>query len=211
MSEYTTYAIVLKKETINESDGRIILYTELMGKTEIIAKGLKKILAKFNSHLELLNLVEITFIAANNKHLTSVLTLNNFSNIRYNPLALKNALKMLNFFNEAIIESEKDEFLWRTLLGYLKNLNLINKIASQNQELFINLLNTDFLIKLIQSLGLMPDITDLNDHFNNQTIKIIQFLSQFSILDILKSKELSNFKKIDYNIIEEDLKKKIII
>jgi recombinational DNA repair protein (RecF pathway) len=182
-----------------------------MGKTEIIAKGLKKILAKFNSHLELLNLVEITFIAVNNKHLTSVLTLNNFSNIRHNPLALKNALKMLNFFNEAIIESEKDDFLWRALVGYLKNLNLINKITPQNQELFINLINTDFLIKLIQSLGLMPDLADLNNHFNNQTIKIIKFLSQFSISDILKSKELSNFKKIDYNIIEEDLKKKIII
>jgi DNA repair protein RecO len=211
MSEYTTYAIVLKKETINEYDGKIILYTELMGKTEIIAKGLKKILAKFNSHLELLNLVEITFIAVNNKHLTSVLTLNNFSNIRHNPLALKNALKMLNFFNEAIIESEKDDFLWRALVGYLKNLNLINKITPQNQELFIDLINTDFLIKLIQSLGLMPDFADLNNHFNNQTIKIIKFLSQFSISDILKSKELSNFKKIDYNIIEEDLKKKIII
>jgi len=211
MSEYTTYAIVLKKETINESDGRIILYTELMGKIEIIAKGLKKILAKFNSHLELLNLVEITFIVANNKHLTSVLTLNNFSNIRHDPLVLKNALEMINFFNEAIIESEKDEFLWRALVGYLKNLNLINKIAPQNQELFINLANTDFLIKLIQSLGLMPDFADLNSYFNGQTIKIIQFLSQFSVLDILKSKELSNFKKIDYNIIKEDLKKKIII
>ena len=127
MREFTTYAIVLKKETVNEADGKVIFYSELMGKIEIVAKGLKKILAKFNSHLEPLNLVEITFIESTNKHLTSVWTMNNFSNIRHNYIALENTLKMLNFFNEAIIGSEKDNLLWQSLNFYLKNIGNVKK------------------------------------------------------------------------------------
>ncbi len=211
MTEYTTYAIVLKKETINEADGKIILYTELQGKMEIVAKGLKKILAKFNSHLEPLNLIETTFIAANNKHLTSVLTINNFSIIRRNSLTLKDSLKMLNFFNDVVIASEKDEFLWKSLLNYLNSLNLINKIGEENQELFVELIDVNFLINLAKGLGVMPDINDLADYFNQPTIEIIKLLSQLRISEIIKTKELSNLKKFDYNMIKGDLKRKMII
>lgn len=211
MREFTTYAIVLKKETVNEADGKVIFYSELMGKIEIVAKGLKKILAKFNSHLEPLNLVEITFIESTNKHLTSVWTMNNFSNIRYNYIALENTLKMLNFFNEAIIGSEKDNLLWQSLNFYLKNLNQINKIEKENQQIFTNLINISFLINLRKSLGLMPDVDELANYFNAKTAKIIYLLLQSSIPQILKSSDLSNLKKIDYNIIENDLKQKMII
>ena len=52
MLEYETRAIVLAKRTAGETDGRIALYTEELGKVDVIAKGLKKIIAKLSHHLE---------------------------------------------------------------------------------------------------------------------------------------------------------------
>jgi len=212
MFEYHTRAIVLHKETMNEVDAKIILYTELLGKIELVAKGANKITAKLNCHLEILNLIETTLIIAANKHLTSALTINNFSILRHHEAALANAVKMVKFINQAIIASEKDEFLWKSLENYLSNLNQINEINKDNQSLYINLNNINFLIKLNTALGLMPDFTDLSHYFNKTTIQFIRFLKQDAPWQkLLKQSNLSNLKKIDYNKIENDLKQRIIL
>ncbi len=132
MIEYNTQAIVLDKQIINEADAQVILYTELLGKIELIAKGAKKITAKLNSHLEILNLIESTIITVNSKHLTSALTINRFSNIRHQEKILENAIKMVKFFNQVIVASEKDEFLWQSLCNYLSELD---RITMENEKI----------------------------------------------------------------------------
>lgn len=212
MFEYHTLAIVLKKEIINEVDANVVLYTKELGKLEIIAKGVKKILSKFGGHLEPLNLIEATIIAVNHKHLTSVLTNNNFSYIRKNYSRLENALKMLSIFNEAIVSSEKDDFLWENIVNYLNKLNQKNLSLSEEKEyILIQLLNIEFLIKLSRGLGLLPDNQELKEHFDNSTASIIAFLTQNSPEKIINQYDMLKLQKIDYNKIEKSIKQKIII
>jgi recombinational DNA repair protein (RecF pathway) len=47
MTEYSTSAIVLVKKTAGESDARAALYTEELGKIDVIAKGVKKSLLNY--------------------------------------------------------------------------------------------------------------------------------------------------------------------
>ena len=210
MIEYNTQAIVLDKQTINETDAQIVLYTETLGKIELIAKGAKKITAKLNSHLEILNLIETTIVTVNNKHITSALTVDNFLNIRNQELLLENALKMIKFFNQVIIAAEKDEFLWQSLKHYFSELN---KITAANEENLIltHLVNINFLIKLETALGLMPAVEEQQQYFNQPTIKLIQLLAERNPQEAMQLVSLSEFKKIDYNKIEEDLKEKMVL
>ncbi|MGB9848112.1 MAG: DNA repair protein RecO [Patescibacteria group bacterium] len=211
MFEYHTLAIVLKKEALNEADANVILYTKELGKLEIIAKGIKKTISKFGGHLEPLNLIEATIIAVNNKHLTSVLTVDNFSLIREDYLKLENALKMIGIFNEAIVSSEKDEFIWEILLNYLKELNETIIPTEEKKQFFIQLLNLQFLIRLGRSLGVLPDKEELREYFDKNTASLIIFLSQNSPQDIIEKYDISKLQKIDYNKIEKSIKQKIII
>lgn len=211
MFEYHTLAIVLKKEALNEADANVILYTKELGKLEIIAKGIKKTISKFGGHLEPLNLIEATIIAVNNKHLTSVLTVDNFSLIREDYLKLENALKMIGIFNEAIVSSEKDEFIWEILLNYLKELNETIIPTEEKKRFFIQLLNLQFLIRLGRSLGVLPDKEELREYFDKNTASLIIFLSQNSPQDIIEKYDISKLQKIDYNKIEKSIKQKIII
>ncbi len=210
MIEYNTQAIVLDKQIINEADAQVVLYTELLGKIELIAKGAKKITAKLNSHLEILNLIESTIITVNSKHLTSALTIDNFSNIRHQEKILENALKMLKFFNQVIIAAEKDEFLWRSLRNYLNELNRI-KIENESSLILMSLINIDFLIKLGTALGLMPAAEEQVHYFQRPTIEMIKLISEGKTQELIASGNLLELKKIDYNKIEEDLKEKMIL
>jgi DNA repair protein RecO len=213
MFEYNTQAIVLDKDTINEADANVILYTENLGKIELIAKGAKKITAKLNAHLEPLNLIEATIIAANNKHLTSVLTINNFYRIRKNYLLLENALKMLKLFNQAIVANEKDELIWQLLNNYLNNLNSekLSQMEGQKMLILMKLFNLEFLFNLTKALGMMPDFEEINRHFSQQTVFLIKLLESENPQNILEKFELSKLEKIDYNKIENEIKQKIII
>jgi len=213
MFEYHTRAIVLNKKTINEADANVTLYTESLGKIELIAKGAKKITAKLNAHLEPLNLIETTIISAINKHLTSVLTINNFARLRQNFLLLQNALKIINLFNQAIVANEKDEIIWQALINYLNNLN--SERLSQTDEkkiiILMKLFNLEFLFNLISALGIMPDDDEISKYFSPQTTLLIKLLKSENSQKIINKFTLLKLEKIDYNKIEEEIKGKIII
>jgi len=210
MIEYNTQAIVLDKQIINEADAQVVLYTELLGKVELIAKGAKKITAKLNSHLEILNLIESTIITVNSKHLTSALTINRFSNIRHQEKILENAIKMVKFFNQVIVASEKDEFLWQSLCNYLSELDRIT-MENEKSIILMNLINIDFLIKLETVLGLMPAAEEQLHYFQQPTIEMIKLISERKTQELIESGNLLELKKIDYNKIEQDLKEKMIL
>jgi len=154
MLEYETKAVVLDKKTIGEFDAQIVLYTELLGKVELVAKGLKKPIAKLSHHLEPLNLINATLLAVNHKHLTSALTINRFPALRRNFEALTIALKNLKILKEAVVSPEKDDILWQNLKNFLENLE---KFSQNENILLIRVSGLYFLIQLSQRLGVFPD------------------------------------------------------
>jgi DNA repair protein RecO len=208
MTEYSTSAIVLSKKTAGESDARAALYTEELGKIDVIAKGAKKIIAKLSHHLEPMNLIQCSIVSANNKHLTSALTTNSFSNIRKNEAALFVALKNLEILNQAMVSSEPDKVLWKKLNGFLENLD---NLAKSNDVNGIKALGIYFLFCLADILGVMSEKVEELPDFNKlkaEDIKIFQELmgkrNGFASLD------LAIFAKMDYNRIEQEIKKLII-
>ena len=208
MTEYSTSAIVLAKKTAGESDARAALYTEELGKIDVIAKGAKKIIAKLSHHLEPMNLIQCSIVSANNKHLTSALTTNSFSHIRKNEAALFVALKNLEILNQAMVSSEPDKVLWKKLNGFLENLD---KLAQANDINSIKALGIYFLFCLADILGVMSEKVEELPDFNklkDEDIKIFRELMKkrngFASLD------LAIFSKMDYNRIEQEIKKLII-
>lgn len=159
MIEYETEAVVLEKKTIGEVDAQIILYTQKLGKLEIIAKGLKKITAKLTSHLESFNLVVVTLIMVNRWHLTSALTLNNFPYLRKNFPALETAYKTLKIFQEAIVSPEEDEILWQELVNFLFDLERFSK---EKKDYLFSWRSLYFLIQLAKRLGLFSENLELS-------------------------------------------------
>jgi len=208
MLEYSTSAIVLMKKTAGESDARAGLYTEELGKIDVIAKGAKKIIAKLSHHLEPMNLIQCSIVSANNKHLTSALTTNSFSNIRKNEAALFVALKNLEILNQAMVSSEPDKVLWKKLNGFLENLD---SLALSNDVNGIKALGIYFIFCLADILGVMSEKVEELPDFNklkSEDIKIFRELmgkrNGFASLD------LAVFAKMDYNRIEQEIKKLII-
>jgi DNA repair protein RecO len=204
MLEYSTSAIVLMKKIAGESDARAGLYTEELGKIDVIAKGAKKIIAKLSHHLEPMNLIQCSIVSANNKHLTSALTTNSFSNIRKNEAALFVALKNLEILNQAMVSSEPDKVLWKKLNGFLENLD---SLALSNDVNGIKALGIYFIFCLADILGVMSEKVEELPDFNklkSEDIKIFRELmgkrNGFASLD------LAIFAKMDYNRIEQEIK-----
>jgi DNA repair protein RecO len=207
MLEYSTSAIVLAKKTAGETDARAVLYTEELGRIDVIAKGAKKIIAKLSHHLEPMNLIQCSIVSANNKHLTSALTTNSFSNIRKNEAALFVALKNLEILNQAMVSSEPDKVLWKKLNGFLENLD---SLATNNDVNGIKALGIYFIFCLADILGVMSEKVEELPDFNKlkaEDIKIFRELmgkrNGFASLD------LAIFSKMDYNRIEQEIKKLI--
>jgi len=198
----------LMKKTAGESDARAALYTEELGKIDVIAKGAKKIIAKLSHHLEPMNLIQCSIVVANNKHLTSALTTNSFSHIRKNEAALFVALKNLEILNQVMVSSEPDKVLWKKLNGFLENLD---KLAQANDINTIKALGIYFLFCLADILGVMSEKVEELPDFNKlkgEDIKIFRELMKkrngFASLDLVI------FSKMDYNRIEQEIKKLII-
>jgi len=208
MLEYETKAIVLAKTTAGETDGRIALYTEELGRIDVIAKGLKKIIAKLSHHLEPLNLIQCSIVSANNKHLTSALTINSFLNIRKNEAALFVALKNVGILNQAFSMPEPDKVLWKKLNGFLENLD---SLSLKNDVNAIKALGIYFLFCLADILGVMPETIEELPNFrdlNAGDIGIFRELMQKR--NGFASLNLAVFSKMDYNRIEQEIKKLII-
>lgn len=196
MQEYETKAVILSKETIGETDAQVALYTELLGKIELTAKGLKKIVAKLSHHLEPLNLINATVVAVNHKHLTSALAISTFSNVRKNELALSIALRGLKMLKEGVISPERDDFLWRELISFLNDLEAL---SSQKQDNLILGRGLYFLSRLARALGVLPDSLE---SFQNDLTKEAQRV----IAELISEK---NFNEINQGMFSANIYKQV--
>ncbi len=61
-SYYHTEALILKKMPFGEADFLVRALTKDFGKLDILAKGARKAHAKLNAHLDMLNVVRVSFV-----------------------------------------------------------------------------------------------------------------------------------------------------
>lgn len=199
MQEYETKAVVLEKRTSGETDAQVILYTQQLGKLEILAKGLKKITAKLAHHLEPINLVIVSLLNVNRWHLTSALTLDNFPHLRKNFFALETAWRTLKIFQTAIFPSEKDEILWQELLNFLQDLD---KFSQEKKDYLFSWRALYFLMQTAKRLGL------LSENLENLSLEksLRQIFQKFLLKNKFEEKDLLR-PSLNYSQVENQIKK----
>ena len=140
-------ALVLSRRDFRESDQMISFYTEEFGKTNLLARGVKKIISKNSAHLEPFSLVEIE--VANGRevdHLTKVVPIEYFKNIREDLEKSLAAGYVVNFVDKVFKVGEKDDRVFKLLINWFNFVNLKSSI--------LNLQLIDgFMVELLQTLG----------------------------------------------------------
>lgn len=205
MLEHETKAVVLAKEIIGEADAQLSLYTELLGKIDLTARGLKKITAKLSHHLEPINLVNVSIVTVNHKHLTSALAVSNFPNLRQHSLALSIALRNLKILNESASSPEPDKMLWLETISFLEGLEELSVTKKDNLILGRSLY---FLSRLARALGVLPDsISDIKEKYSPKAKITLQGL--LSNKDFKEIEETA-FNNDIYNEVEPILKSLIL-
>ncbi|MBI2634031.1 MAG: recombination protein O N-terminal domain-containing protein [Parcubacteria group bacterium] len=164
------HAFVLKTEPAGEIDRRYFLLTKEFGKIEAIAKAVRKPRAKLAGHLEPVNFSWVGLIPtkaglANGKptwQITQALELESFSNLKNNPLCLRQALCGSELLHEFLVESSSDEELWQLweefIYGLEKN---ADKPPGEFQPDFFF---SQFALRLVSLLGFLPDAASLDLH-----------------------------------------------
>lgn len=140
-------AIVLARKNWREFDQMISLYTREQGKVEVLAKGIKKIVSKNSSNLEILSLVEIDVARGKEvDHLTKAQPVKIFKNIFSDFDKIFIAGHVVKIADDNILGSERDARIFDLLTSFLEFLNSATEINSLN-------LATGFIFKLWHCLG----------------------------------------------------------
>lgn len=140
-------AIVLARKNFREFDQMVSLFTREQGKVEVLAKGIKKIISKNSSNLEVLSLAEIEIAQGKEiNYLTKVQSIKIFNGIFSDFEKLFLARYVAKLADENILTQEKDESVFNLLLSFLEFLHSAKKINSLN-------LATGFIFKLWHCLG----------------------------------------------------------
>jgi DNA repair protein RecO (recombination protein O) len=145
-------AIVLKKTNIGENDQYVTLYSPDLGKFDAIAKGSRKIISSFGGHLEVLNICSMQVYKSSHRYtITQCQTLHCFKNLRSNLQLSLLAFLILEIFYRITPTDEQDEELFELVQNTLE---MLSKDCKKS------LIIESFKIKLLSSIGALPDISE---------------------------------------------------
>ncbi len=142
-------AIVLSRRDFRESDQIVSVYTKEKGKLNLLARGIKKITSKNSAHLEPFSLVEIEVIPGKEiDHLTKVVPINYFSNIRADLQKSLAAGFVVSTTDKLLHTHEPDKKIFDLLTNWLNSLNI-----SISEYLNIQSSIDDYIAALLHCLG----------------------------------------------------------
>lgn len=158
-------AVILSRRDFRESDQIISVYTKEKGKLNLLARGVKKITSKNSAHLEPFSLVEIEVVPGKEiDHLTKVVPVNYFSNIRADLQKSLAAGFVVSTTDKLLHTNEPDKRIFDLLKNWLENLD---------RSIVYSLLSIDqYIIALLHCLGY--DIVSSGAPINHDSI--YQFL-----------------------------------
>lgn len=118
-------AIVLSRRDFRESDQIVSVYTKEKGKLNLLARGVKKITSKNSAHLEPFSLVDIEIAPGKEiDHLTKVVPVNYFSNIRADLQKSLAAGFVVSTTDKLLHTHESDKMIFDLLKNWLEFVNL---------------------------------------------------------------------------------------
>lgn len=153
-THYRTQGIILQKQGRGEADRLLTIYTKDFGKTEVLAKAVRKISSKLRSSTELFYLSEVEFIQGKAyKTLTDAILIDRFALIRDDLSKLRVAHKIAEDFDNFVKAPERDPKIWQLLNEAFTKLN--NWKAVNSLEIIYHF----FFWNFVSLLGYQPKIS----------------------------------------------------
>ncbi len=166
---YKTEAIIIKKTKLGEADRILTFYTPHLGKTQAVAKGVRRPRSKMSGHLELLTHSQVSFARGKNLDtVTGSQTINSFFNIKNDLDLISYALYIIELVNRFTADHIEDHSLFELLLETLCNLK-----QGLNNELTLRY----FELHLLDHAGYRPQL----HHCVACRVKLQKVTSSFSV------------------------------
>ena len=170
-------SIVLSRRDFREFDQMISVYTKERGKLNLLARGVKKIISKNSAHLEPFSLVDIEIARGKEiDHLTKVVPINYFSNIRADLQKSLAAGFIVSTTDKLLHTNEPDKRIFDLFVGWLNSLNIQYPISN----IFSSI--DGYIVSLLNCLGY--DIKQINVHPDHDFIyKFLLFHTDRKVAD----------------------------
>lgn len=144
--------IVLKKTPYREFDEILTVFTKNFGKIEILGRGVKRPLAKLNSHLQIFDLSEVEFVLGKKfKVLTGANLISNFI-AEQDGTSIKIITDFFGLIDELVGVDDPDKNIWELILEF-KEFTKKDKTKDENKK---NLFYNFFKFRLISLCGFEP-------------------------------------------------------
>ncbi|MEA2064749.1 MAG: DNA repair protein RecO [Patescibacteria group bacterium] len=150
---YSSHGIILKKQNFHESDSFFSIYTYNFGKTEAVARGVKKSKSKLSGHLDYFSIIDLMIARGKNfNHISGAAAVKNFLNIRKNSQKINLIFYCLEISDYFIKIEKKDKKIFLLLRQLLI---IANKNLHTERLKFIA---HCYILKLLNFLGYSPEL-----------------------------------------------------
>ena len=157
-SHYRTKGFVLSKKNSGEADQIFSLYTQDLGKIEVVGKSIRKITSKLKFGIDVFYFVEIEFIQGKRqKILTDAILLEKFLKIIQNQKALACFGQIAETVGCLSAMEKGDEETWNLLLEVVKIISSLN-FENLKTENSLEVIKHYFLWNFFALLGYSPEL-----------------------------------------------------
>lgn len=150
---YKTEAIIIKQYEMGEADRIIVAFSGDFGLLTLIARGVRKTLAKLKGHLELFNYSNLLIHKSSRSSIDTIIgaeTIRSFKNLGRNLKSTSRVYLIAEFLNRTLPERQAHPEIFKLLLYLLKELEIKN---NRSRRL---ILNSYFLLRALKELGYEP-------------------------------------------------------
>ena len=148
MAGYRTEGVILKRTNFGEADKLLTFFSKHVGKTKLLAKGVRKTKSRKGGNLELFNWVKIYVAKGRNLDLiTEVELINPFKKWRKNLGRVAVAYHFCELVDKLTAEGAKNREVFEFLVSSLEKLGT---------EKDLEQLRSNFEVKLLEELGFWP-------------------------------------------------------
>ena len=155
--EYKTFktkAVVLGEKEFTGQDKIFSVFTKNYGKIEILAKSVRKIEAKLQGGLQILNHLSLEFVKGKNFNIiTDAIIKNEFLEIKSSAIKFRAYSYICNLLDKLVKGEEKDERIWYLLL---ETLSQVSQLPVTSYQLPVTVRYFEW--NLLSCLGFKPEL-----------------------------------------------------
>lgn len=144
-------AIVLHRYNVRESDQIVTVFTKELGRQDVLARGVKKIVSKNAANLEPCAFVHLEMVQGREvSHLTKVQPIEYYSGIRKDPWKSMSAMYAMNLVRKVTRAGQTDVRLFESIQTWLRFLNTYSGTT------YLSLVDA-FVLQVFSELGFAPN------------------------------------------------------